>query len=147
MNTHSQWSKQEACFAHAAWLWLAVNHNTRATSGKWVWCSKRVARTSELGRCQSNLCHSWGYELLENSKDSLEAYFENVNIFFMNKTLFYFYFQEHSLLKWGVKQNKRKHSFGQFGIFQSSWCDLHSMIIHLHFVSVSEYNNFGMDHI
>ena len=26
------------------------------------------------------LCHSWGYERLQNSKDSLKACFENVNI-------------------------------------------------------------------
>ena len=30
MNTDSQWSKQEACFAHATQVWLAVNHNTSA---------------------------------------------------------------------------------------------------------------------
>ena len=27
-NRDSQWSKQEACFAHATQVWLAVNHNT-----------------------------------------------------------------------------------------------------------------------
>ena len=32
MNTDSQWSKQEACFAHAILVWLAVNHNTSVTS-------------------------------------------------------------------------------------------------------------------
>ena len=44
--------QREACFAHATRVRLAVNHNT---SGK---CSKRVARASELGSCQSNLCNS-----------------------------------------------------------------------------------------
>ena len=34
----------------------------------------------ELGSCQSNLCHSLGYERLQKSKDSLKASFENVNI-------------------------------------------------------------------
>ena len=28
VNTDSQWSKQEACFARATPVWLAVNHNT-----------------------------------------------------------------------------------------------------------------------
>ena len=41
MNTDSQWCKQEACFARATRVWLAVNHNTSATS------SKRIARSSE----------------------------------------------------------------------------------------------------
>ena len=27
-NTDSQWSKQEACFARATQVWLAVKHNT-----------------------------------------------------------------------------------------------------------------------
>ena len=30
MNSDSQWSKQEACFAHATQVWLSVNHNTSA---------------------------------------------------------------------------------------------------------------------
>ena len=33
MNTDSQWAKQEACFARAIQVWLAVNHNTSVTSG------------------------------------------------------------------------------------------------------------------
>ena len=33
MNTDSQWSKQEACFAHATQVWLTVNHNTSVTFG------------------------------------------------------------------------------------------------------------------
>ena len=33
MNRGSQWSKQEACFARATQVWLAVNHNTSVTSG------------------------------------------------------------------------------------------------------------------
>ena len=46
MNTDSQWSRQEACFARATRVWLAVNHNTSVTSGwmfeayctgKWAW--------------------------------------------------------------------------------------------------------------
>ena len=28
MNTDSHWSNQEACFARANQVWLAVNHNT-----------------------------------------------------------------------------------------------------------------------
>ena len=39
-----------------------------------------IARASELGSCQENLCLSWGYERLEKSKDSLKDYFENVII-------------------------------------------------------------------
>ena len=30
---NSQWSKQEACFACAAQMWLDVNHNTSVISG------------------------------------------------------------------------------------------------------------------
>ena len=28
MNTDSQWSKQDACFAHATQVWLTVSYNT-----------------------------------------------------------------------------------------------------------------------
>ena len=79
MNTDNQWSKQEACFAHATQVWLSVNHNISVTSGKWIQCSKRTAQASELGSCQSNLSLSWGYERLQKSKDSLKDCFENVN--------------------------------------------------------------------
>ena len=34
MNTYSQWSKKEACFARATWVWLVVNHKTSVTSGE-----------------------------------------------------------------------------------------------------------------
>ena len=74
MNTDSQWSKHEACFARATQVWLAVSHNTSVTSGEWIWCSKCIGWASELGSYQSNLCHAWGYE------DSLKSCFENVNI-------------------------------------------------------------------
>ena len=80
VNTNSQWSKQKACFARATRVWLAVNHNTSVTPSEWVRCSKRIPRASELGSCQSNLCHSWSYARLQKSKDSLKACFENVNI-------------------------------------------------------------------
>ena len=40
-----------------------------------------IARASELGSCQSNLCHSRGYERWQKSKDSLKACFENVNLY------------------------------------------------------------------
>ena len=42
--------------------------------------SMRIAQASELGSCQSNVCHSLGYEWLKKSKDSLKACFENVNM-------------------------------------------------------------------
>ena len=58
LNTDIKWSKQEACFAHATQVWLAVNHNTSITSGERVRCSKRIARASKLGSCQSNVCNS-----------------------------------------------------------------------------------------
>ena len=61
----NQWSKQEACFACAYQVLFAVIHNTSVTSGEWVQCLKRIARESKLGSCQSNLCHSWGYERLQ----------------------------------------------------------------------------------
>ena len=60
----SQWSKQEACFALATQVWLAVNHNTSITSVEWVQCSKHIACASQLVSCQSNMCNSWGYEWL-----------------------------------------------------------------------------------
>ena len=41
MNTYSQWSKQEACFACANQVWLAVNHNASATSNECIRCPKR----------------------------------------------------------------------------------------------------------
>ena len=43
--------------AHAAQVWLAVNHNcyTSITSGECVLCSERIARARDLGSCQSNL--------------------------------------------------------------------------------------------
>ena len=34
VNTDSQWSKQEAGFAHASLVRLSVNHNTSVTSGE-----------------------------------------------------------------------------------------------------------------
>ena len=40
----------------------------------------RIARASELGSCQSNVCLSWGYKRLQKSKDSLNTWSENVNI-------------------------------------------------------------------
>ena len=58
LNTDSQWSKQEACFARATHVWLAVNHNTSITSGECIRCSKRITRASELVSCQSSLCKS-----------------------------------------------------------------------------------------
>ena len=53
-----QWSRHDACFAYATQLRLAVKHNTSITSGACVRCSKRIARASELGSCQSNVCTS-----------------------------------------------------------------------------------------
>ena len=32
VNMDCQWSKQETCFACVTHVWLAVNHNTSATS-------------------------------------------------------------------------------------------------------------------
>ena len=54
MNRDSHWSKQEACFARATQVWLAVNHKTSVTFGELIRSSKRIARASELGSCQSN---------------------------------------------------------------------------------------------
>ena len=53
LNTDSQWSKEEASFARATQVWLAVNHNISIDSGEWVRCSKRIAWASELGSRQS----------------------------------------------------------------------------------------------
>ena len=78
----SQWSKQEACFAYETQMWLTVNYNTSFTSGEWIPSSQHIAPASELASCQSNLCHSWGYEGLKKkkSKGSLKACFQNANI-------------------------------------------------------------------
>ena len=48
MNTYSQWSKQEACFACATQVWLAVNHNTNVTSGEKIRCSSVLHRQVSL---------------------------------------------------------------------------------------------------
>ena len=52
---HGQPMEQtRSCFARATRVWLAVNYNTSVTSGDLIRCSKRIARASELGSCQSN---------------------------------------------------------------------------------------------
>ena len=43
MNTDSQWSKQEACFACVTQVWLPVNYNTSVTSGELHWQMSLVA--------------------------------------------------------------------------------------------------------
>ena len=53
VKTHSQWSKQEACFAHVTQVWLPVNHNTNVMSAKWIQCLKCIVQASELGSYQS----------------------------------------------------------------------------------------------
>ena len=69
----SQWSKQEACFARATQVWLAINHNNSGKSmleayctGKWDW------------QLLIKLCNSWGYNRLQKSNDSLKACFEKM---------------------------------------------------------------------
>ena len=57
MNTGSLWSKQEACFAHATSVWLAVNHNISVTSMSDKYCMGKRAWQLSI-----KLCHSWGYE-------------------------------------------------------------------------------------
>ena len=59
-------TKHEACFERATQVWLAVDHNTSVTSGEMIQCSKRIARASELGSCQSNLCF---YEVMNGCKN------------------------------------------------------------------------------
>ena len=78
MNMDSQWSKQEACFARATRVWLAVI--PQCLFWRMNSISKRIARASELGSCQSNLCNSRGSDRLQKSKDSLKTCFENVKI-------------------------------------------------------------------
>ena len=34
VNPDSQCDKQDACFAHAAQVWLVIKHNTSVTSGE-----------------------------------------------------------------------------------------------------------------
>ena len=73
----SKWSKQEAWFAHATWLSL--------TTPVWHLANEFDVRSKlhgqvSLAAVNQILCRSWGYERLQNSKDSLMACFENVNI-------------------------------------------------------------------
>ena len=63
VNTDSQWSKQETCLARENQVWLVVNLNTSVTSGSQ--CSKRIAKASEFGSCQSYSCISRSYEQLQ----------------------------------------------------------------------------------
>ena len=62
VNTNSQWSKHEACFARAIQVWLAVIHNTNVTSGERIQCSNRI----ELAKCLLI-----GFGRLLKSKDPL----------------------------------------------------------------------------
>ena len=41
-------ASEEACFAPATPVWLAVNYNTSVTSGEWIPCFKQIAQASEL---------------------------------------------------------------------------------------------------
>ena len=70
MNTDSQWGKQEACFAYATQVLLAVNS---VTSRECIRCSKIIARANKLASCQSNVYLSYGYERVQKSLDSLQA--------------------------------------------------------------------------
>ena len=58
MNTDSQWSKQEACFAHATQLWLAVNHNISVTSGDEFDVQSELHRQVCLAAVNQLLCGS-----------------------------------------------------------------------------------------
>ena len=53
LSADSQWSKQSVYFARATQVWLPVNHNASIISAKKFDVSKRIARASELGSCQS----------------------------------------------------------------------------------------------
>ena len=82
MNTDSQWGKQEACFACATQVWLAVKHNTSVTSGNEfdVWSvlhgqvSLAVVNQIYVIHEAMNDCKK------KKSKDSLKNCFENVHI-------------------------------------------------------------------
>ena len=54
MNTDSQWSKREACFARVAQVWLAVNPNTSVTSGESIRCWQRIARQNKVSLAAVN---------------------------------------------------------------------------------------------
>ena len=62
MNTDSQWSKHEVCFAHAIQVWLAVNHNTSVTSGDEFDVRSELHEQVSLAAVNQNLCGSSGYE-------------------------------------------------------------------------------------
>ena len=51
MNRDSQWSKQEACFACATHVWLAVNHNTSVTSGEYIYPSLVLVQPRKTRPC------------------------------------------------------------------------------------------------
>ena len=79
LNTDSQWSKQEDCFAGATRVWLDVNHNTSITSGEEFNVRSILHRHVSLaGVNQICVIH----EAMNGCKnlDSLKDCFENVNI-------------------------------------------------------------------
>ena len=50
MNTDSQRSKQEACFARATRVWLTVNHNASVTSSEFdIEDKKQLASNTWVG--------------------------------------------------------------------------------------------------
>ena len=67
-------------FARATQVWLPVNHNASITSANEFDVSKRIARASELGSCQSICVIHEAMNGCIKSKDSLKDCFENVNI-------------------------------------------------------------------
>ena len=77
MNTDSQWSKQEACFACATQVWLAVNHNTSVTLANELDFQSVLVSLAAVN--QIYVIHE-AMSGCKKSKDSLKACFENVNI-------------------------------------------------------------------
>ena len=79
MNTDSQWSKQEACFAHATQVWLAVNITpVSLLANEFNVPSVLHGQVSLAAVNQIYVFHESMNEL-QKSKDSLKACFGNVN--------------------------------------------------------------------
>ena len=95
MNTDSQWSKHEACFAHATQVWLTVNHTISVT------LSVLHGQVRSAPVNQNYVFHE-AMNCCKKSKDSLNACFENVKIINMDQihleSMPYFATKTHAML-------------------------------------------------
>ena len=80
MNTDSQWSKQETCFACATHVWLAVIHNTSFTSGESARYSKRITLEVSLATVNHICVIHEAMNGCKKSKGSFKDCFAKINI-------------------------------------------------------------------